>query len=328
MLYKNKNEEYFTKTNKHNSYWAGFIGADGYVNEDKNVLQISLSAKDKDHLEKLKNELNEDYEIKVKKHTGTWATDESYVCSLAFTSKQTVESLRENWGLHQNKTYTLTFPRNISVEEKKSYLCGYIDGDGCINVKRNSRGKLQLSINGNEEFLEGVVEFLRKEGEIEIKNNLYPSRNIFVFSVLGKTALSVLDFLYDEELPLMDRKWAKYLHNKERNFGQYLLWASEEEELLKEKYKTLSSVEIHKEYFSNRSFASVEKKIMEMGLTKRPQPQKFWTTEENQSFIEALKNNLTSRVIHETLFPYRTFSSVKNQRKKLMKRETIENNKH
>jgi len=59
-------------------------------------------------------------------------------------------------------------------------LCGYIDGDGCINVKKNSRGKIQLSINGNEEFLEGVVKFLKEEGGIKIKNNLYPSRNIFV----------------------------------------------------------------------------------------------------------------------------------------------------
>jgi len=238
----------------------------------------------------------------------------------SFVSKKTIKALKENWGLHQKKTHTLTFPMNTSVEEKKGYLCGYIDGDGCISVKKNSRGKLQLSINGNEEFLEGVVDFLREEGGIEIKNNLYPSRNIFVFSVLGKTALSILDFLYDEELPLMDRKWAKYLHNKERRFGQYISWTSEDENILVENYENFSSAELHKRYFSNRSFFSVEKKIMEMGLTKRPQPQKIWTEEENEKFIEALKNNLTSKTIYETLFPYRTFSSVRNQRNKLVKR--------
>ena len=320
MRYQNKNEEYFTKTNKHNSYWAGFIGADGYVNEDKNTLQISLSAKDKEHLEKLKNELNKDYEIKTRKNTGPWATEETYYCSLCFISERTVEALKRNWKIHQRKTHTLTFPQDISIEEKKGYLCGYIDGDGCINMKKNSRGKIQLSINGNEEFLKGVVKFLKEEGGIKIKNNLYPSRNIFVFSVLGKTALSILDFLYDEELPLMDRKWAKYLHNKERRFGQYISWTSEDENILVENYENFSSAELHKRYFSNRSFFSVEKKIMEMGLTKRPQPQKIWTEEENEKFIEALKNNLTSKTIYETLFPYRTFSSVRNQRNKLVKR--------
>ena len=320
MRYQNKNEEYFTKTNKHNSYWAGFIGADGYVNEDKNTLQISLSAKDKEHLEKLKNELNKDYEIKTRKNTGPWAAEETYYCSLCFISERTVEALKRNWKIHQRKTHTLTFPQDISIEEKKGYLCGYIDGDGCINVKKNSRGKIQLSINGNEEFLEGVVKFLKEEGGIKIKNNLYPSRNIFVFSVLGKTALSVLDFLYDEHLPLMERKWAKYLDNKERRFGQYIPWTKEEEIVLRENYEKSSSVELHKKFFSNRSFFSVEKKITEMGLTKRPQPQKIWTEEEDEKFVEALKNNLTSRVIHETLFPYRTFSSIRNKRNKLVKR--------
>jgi hypothetical protein len=320
MLYQNKNEEYFTKTNKQNSYWAGFIAADGYVSEDKNCLQIILSAKDKDHLEKLKNELNKDYEIKIKKSNSSWATDESYCCAFSFISKQTINALKENWELHQKKTYTLTFPKNLSVEEKKSYLCGYIDGDGCISVVKNSRGKIQLSINGNEDFLNGIVKFLKEEGKINIKNNIYESRNIFVFAVGGKVALSVLDFIYDENLPIMERKWGKYLLNKERKFGQYILWLTEEEETLKEKYKTLSSVEIHKEYFSNRSFYSVEKKIVEMGLTKRPQPQKVWSNKENQKFVEALENNLTTKNIYETLFPYRTLSSVKNQRRKLLQR--------
>jgi len=326
MIYQNKNEEYFTKVSKYNSYWAGFIGADGYVSEDKNVLQIILSAKDRDHLEKLKNELNEDYAIKIKKNTGSWATEESYCCNFSFCSKQTVEALKENWGLHQNKTYTLTFPKNLAVEERKSYLCGYIDGDGCISVRKNSRGKLQLSINGNESFLEGVVGFLREEGGIKIKNNLYPSRNIFVFSVLGKTALSILEFLYDEDLPLMKRKWAKFVENRSRRFGQYIFWTKEEEDILKRSYENNTSVEIHKKYFVNRSFASVEKKIMEMGLSKRPQPQRHWTAQENEKFIAALEKDLTNRQIYETIFPYRTFSSVRNQRKKIKKANINEDN--
>ena len=323
MLYKNKNEEYFTKINKQNSYWAGFIGADGYLSEDRNTLKITLSAKDKDHLEKLKNILNKDYEIKINKRTTGYGCKAS--CQFSFTSRRTIDSLKKNWLLHQNKTDTLAFPSNLSVEEKKSYLCGYIDGDGCINVKKNSRGKLQLSINGNEGFLNGVAKFLKEEGNIGIKNNIYESRGIFCFTVGGKTALSVLDFIYDKSLPLMKRKWDKYIHNKERKFGQYLLWTREEEELLKKKYKTLSSVEIHKRYFSNRSFYSVEKKIVEMGLTKRPQPQKVWSVEENQKFVEALENNLTTQNIYETLFPYRTFSSVKNQRRKILQRRVNEN---
>lgn len=34
------------------AYWLGFIIADGYLNDNKNMLRIKLSDKDKRHLEK------------------------------------------------------------------------------------------------------------------------------------------------------------------------------------------------------------------------------------------------------------------------------------
>jgi len=58
----------------------------------------------------------------------------------------------------------------------------------------------------------------------------------------------------------MERKWAKYLDNKERRFGQYIPWTKEEEIVLRENYEKSSSVELHKKFFSNRSFFSVEKR--------------------------------------------------------------------
>lgn len=318
MLYKNKNETFFMTTNKTNSYWAGFIGADGYVSEDKNTLQITLATKDKDHLEKLKEELNKDYEIKVRKSKSSYAAEDSHYCRFVFSSKQTIQSLKENFLLHQAKTHTLRFPEHLSLENKKSYVCGYIDGDGCINTT-GVRNKLQLSICGNQEFLEGVREFLVEEGDMSIVNNLYPSRGIYVFAVLGKKAIEILDFLYDGELPLMERKWGRYKENKDRKFGQYLTWSQEEEEIIREAYlqKGYSSVRIHQECFPNRSFASVEKKISYLGLRKRPKPEKKWTREEEEKVLEGMKKGLTTKQIFEIILPYRTYSSVKNRRRKL-----------
>ncbi len=116
-----------------------------------------------------------------------------------------------------------------------------------------------------------------------------------------------------------------YLHNKERKFGQYTHWTEEDLELLKEKYKTLSIPKIHKEYFSDRSFASVEKKASYMGLRKFA-PQIPWTEEEDQKLAEALENRLTTRKIYETIFSYRTYCSVKNRRFKLLKERKNESN--
>ncbi len=42
------------------AYWLGFIIADGYLNDDKNMLRIKLGDKDKIHLEKFINFLGGD----------------------------------------------------------------------------------------------------------------------------------------------------------------------------------------------------------------------------------------------------------------------------
>lgn len=316
MRYQNKNEDYFTTANKNSSYWAGFISADGCLLEKKSTLQITIAEKDKRHLEILKKELNRDYTIKTAYKTGGYA--DGFYCSFAFTSEKTIQNLKENFLLHARKTHTLRFPRHLSLENKRSYICGYIDGDGCISTTK-PRNKLQLSICGNKEFLEEIRSFLAGEGSIRIVNNIYSSRNIYVFAVGGKKAIEVLDFLYDDELPLMRRKWDKYRNNKERKFGQYLKWSKEEEQVLKQKYiqDRDSSVKIHQECFPDRSFASVEKKISQLGLKKRPQPERKWVKEEDEKMWKAMKKGLTTKQIYEIILPYRTFSSVKNRRRKL-----------
>lgn len=320
MKYFNKNESFFETPNKANSYWAGFIAADGYVDEDKNILSITLSSKDKEHLEQIKNCLNSDYQLRLGKVFLHKTNKEYDTNGFHFASEQTVSDLNRNWGIHQKKTSSIRFPQNLSEENKKSYLCGYIDGDGSIVVLGQKRNKLQLSICGNEEFLNGVVLFLKDNG-IKIVNNIYRSKGIYNFSVNGKKAIEILDFLYDEEIPLLRRKWDKYLENRERRFGQYLEWSKEEIELLIEKYKTTPAPQIHKEFFSNRSFYSVEKKLYQL-KQKKPNrtPQKNWTTEEEEALLEAVAKGLTTNEIHATLFPYRTFYSIRNRRINLFQR--------
>jgi hypothetical protein len=320
--YTNKNEGFFAEPNRLNSYWAGFIAADGNVGKKTNTLAISLAIKDKEHLEKLSAILNPDYVVKTFLTQYSPDYPETEGCRFSFNSRQTKSNLDTNWGIHPNKTFTMEFPHHLSVENKKAFVSGYLDGDGCINVRKGHRGKLQLSICGNEGFLDGLATFLREDGSVDFPNNIYASRNIFVFCVGGRVALKALDFLYGEDLPILGRKWSKYLENKDRKFGQYLSWPKEEEDIIREAYlqKGYSSVKIHQEYFPNRSFASVEKKISYLGLKKRPQPEKKWTTAEDEKLAEAIKEGLTTREIYDIVLSYRTFSSVKNRRRILYNR--------
>lgn len=59
-----KNHNFFKNKNPLNSYWAGFIAADGSISSKGNELKIALSAKDAGHLEKLSSLLSENYSLR------------------------------------------------------------------------------------------------------------------------------------------------------------------------------------------------------------------------------------------------------------------------
>ena len=46
-----QNENFFSEPNDKNSYWAGFIAADGGIEKTSNRLRIGLSIKDRELLE-------------------------------------------------------------------------------------------------------------------------------------------------------------------------------------------------------------------------------------------------------------------------------------
>jgi hypothetical protein len=322
MKYLNKNETFFDILTNENSYWAGFIAADGYLSESKRTLNVNLSLKDKNHLEILKQQLNPDFKIKDYRHICSLNNKEQISCRFAIVSDKIIADLKKNWGLHQAKTFTLEFPSHLNLESKKSFLSGYIDGDGSINIIENKNNKIQLSICGNYKFLLGVRSFLKEEIGIELNNNIYKSRGIYTFATNGTPAVKILDFLYDEKLPIMKRKWKIYLANKDRNFGQYIRWTEEDISMLISNYSTMSVSEIHNKFFNDRSYESVEKKISHIKLHKPGrEPQINWTQEENTIFQEAINNGLTTKQIHDSIFKYRTYYSVRNQRRKLYNRE-------
>lgn len=316
MKYQNKNETFFKEPNRVNSYWAGFIAADGSVSAK--VLEITLSTKDRKHLEALSTQLNKDYVVKERLSGQTSYSPGTPYVKMEFSSKQTVEHLRENFNITRRKTFTLEFPNHLTVEHKKAFVCGYIDGDGHIGLRKGHGGKLQMSICGNEGFLTDLISFLREDGGVDIKNNLYPSRRIHAFLCSGRTALGVLGFLYGDDLPVMSRKWDVYRRHKDHKFGQYLEWTEQELQLIRDLYPTHSVRKIWELHFKeSRSFASVEKIISNrLGLKKFPTQIK-WTQEEDNLLRELrLCGKMSVKEIHEKHFPQRTLSSVRNRAKR------------
>lgn len=194
---KNKfNENFFENINTLNSYWAGFIAADGNVY--KNRITIRLSSLDRDHLIKLKNDLNFEGDIKYsnnKKYSGIY-----------FFSKKTKNDIKNNFNIIPKKSLILEPP---FIEDENcliSFICGLLDGDGSIYYKND---KIYMKFLGTKKILDWVKNVLSKYIDID-KNSVNESGKIYSLEIHKKdSVLKIFNLVQKYNLPLLDRKWEK-----------------------------------------------------------------------------------------------------------------------
>lgn len=310
-----KNHNFFKNKNPLNSYWAGFIAADGNISSKGNTLKIALSAKDTEHLEKLSSLLSENYSLKEEERS---LNDKIYkTISFGLSSKQWKDDLKENWNITPAKSLTLEFPEFDSLENKKSFICGYIDGDGSMCVSNN---KFTLQILGTESFLSSILVFLVNEQVVEENTiTIAEHKMICTLSFGSSTAISVLDFLYDENLPLLERKWDKFLkHKRNRVYQKRIKWTEEDNQTLRDNHPTMSIRQMMEKFFPNRTYTSIEKRCAYLGLKKHYEQK--WTDEEKSLLLEKYNEDMRHRDIWKQHFPGRTYSSVKGAIQKLKKK--------
>ena len=141
----------FSSLNEESAYWLGFVFADGCMRNDNYSLTISLSSKDKPHLEKFAKFLGGRTlvrDISVKQHK---------CCRLSVGSKQMFNDLLK-YGCTPKKSLTLKWP-DIPDEYLWHFLRGYFDGDGCA-VKQSNR----IDIVSSYEFIDKMGDSLTKKG--------------------------------------------------------------------------------------------------------------------------------------------------------------------
>lgn len=164
------------------AYWLGWFITDGYVITrlntkrqgviNSNHIGIHLNKKDIGVLEDLKNDLQSDFPItfrgrrtsKIVKGNkeSTIKSDES--CTFEFSSAKMIQDLAK-YGIHQNKTYDVVFPKELDSKYYPGFIAGVISGDGCIDLKKNhNKGYiLRCTIAGNMDLVQKIREILIKE---------------------------------------------------------------------------------------------------------------------------------------------------------------------
>lgn len=116
------------------AYWLGFIYADGYIDANKFIFEISLKGSDKEHLEKF----NKFMKHKDKNHvkiSNSKCGDKCFERCRWYVSNKHLWNILNSYGCTPNKSLTLEFPNFLIFKYDhliRHFIRGYFDGDGSI----------------------------------------------------------------------------------------------------------------------------------------------------------------------------------------------------
>jgi hypothetical protein len=201
---------FFATPNLLNSYWAGFIAADGCLYDKPAIVAIALNKKDTAHLERFAQNVKYSGKVKQYNHQSPRQYRENSVAKIAICgASQLVQDLNNNFNITSRKTATLK-PPPLTEDLALAYICGVIDGDGCIT---RSSSYLKLQIVGTEDLLIWIKEIMDKHFPVSMPtarvSNVHKHKSIYEYGFCGTRAIHVLSALSQLPIPHMKRKWDK-----------------------------------------------------------------------------------------------------------------------
>lgn len=199
MIKYHVNVNKFSKIDSEESaYWLGFLYADGCLSENSRI-GVMLQIRDKNHLEKLKNFLEWDNQVKVRQN-GQYTR-----CELVFRCKPMFQNLLE-LGCHPRKSKDLLFPNRVQVPDNFliPFIRGYCDGDGSLGkLKKGNIYYPRLSFCGTYSFIDEMLNRTKwKRNKIRVRKD-----GLALIEWQGKYAKEIGHLLYDNANIYLDRKF-------------------------------------------------------------------------------------------------------------------------
>lgn len=115
------NDEFFSTQTATSCYWAGFLAADGWI-EDDATIGVELHTKDNGHLQKFASAIGFTGKVKFR--------NERPMYHVRFKSRQAAWDLRRMFGIVPRKSKTLAPPQKLDSHLAAHFIRGYVDGDG------------------------------------------------------------------------------------------------------------------------------------------------------------------------------------------------------
>lgn len=200
------NDKYFHKWSNEMAYIFGFICADGNIAWDVvkgyYVLTITASAKDKNHLEKIR---------KIIKSTKPLLYTESTNSYRLIVNSKTMCRKLMSLGVVPKKSLILKFPK-VATQYIKDFIRGYVDGDGSMRYFARERSPyFELSISsGSKDFL--IVLEHKINDMLGIRSRISKNKNeCYLLRYSCTRGLKLAEWLYRGSSFYLERKYNKYL---------------------------------------------------------------------------------------------------------------------
>lgn len=203
------NSNFFKNPNVVNSYFAGFICADGYINLKKRNLVIQIKDTDIEVLNNFKKYMEAEEPILNVKYD-----NRSHV-KLSIVDDIILSDLKDNFNIGQAKTHSYIPVLKIDSEECiKAFIRGITDGDGCVG---SGVGETNYYIAwiGTKELMHWIYDNVKKFLDVG-SPNIYKTKhdNIYRLRFTGrKQSTKIIEWLYGEtpsDLMLI-RKYKKFV---------------------------------------------------------------------------------------------------------------------
>lgn len=193
----NINHDAFKYTTPESLYWAGFLAADGCVqekNENNKTISIGLKKSDIGHIEKFRKFIGSDTVIREKKHS----------FDISVSSVKMANDLRR-FGVTPRKSLNYS-PPDFCLNSP-DFWRGMIDGDGCIGDKN---GNIHIGLCGSKDTVFAFYNWVSSFTDVKAKP-FERTPNFWAFRTSCSHAQKTIQKLYENGGISLDRK-TKIVH--------------------------------------------------------------------------------------------------------------------
>lgn len=205
------NEHYFDIIDsKEKAYWLGFLAADGYVDQNRGIIDISLQEEDKSHIQRFLKAIGSN---KMPKERHSYFNNKDHKCYGVVVNSKIMTQRLLHYGLYANKSLTLSRPYSETIPRCwiKYWILGYFDGDGCLSIW-NSKGSVRYKMGflGTKDVIDFIQEFFGTNKTVRLAHNC---KATYQFTYTETLTKQCLDYFY-RDLDVLEfclqRKYQKY----------------------------------------------------------------------------------------------------------------------